>query len=235
MSRFGFWHGGGKPTIEFLGYLNQNNGSGNFSSKTFTGVNFGAESGDREIFLSMCIGNSAYTQRTISSITVGGYSPSAIGTSPSSASSTNTQTNIAIFHAPLGTSGNIPVSFSGNIASLLIGVYRVTGRSVVGATHVDHAATISAALVSSSTLNGIDIPNGGFALTTITPRDPASGCSITGSGFLVDASVNAQSSGGAIERGIGHCPVLDSAVSSGSATWSWSGSSYAVASAWVFN
>lgn len=232
MSRFGFWHGGGLPQVQFLGYLLQDNGVGNFNSKTFTGVSLGGEAADREFVMAICVGNSGFVQMSITNITVNGYSYSNIGTSPSTASAINFSVMSAVVPAPLGSSGDVKIDFSGNIASLAIGLYSVKGRNNIGANHIGYGNFSSSGLVSTVNMSGIDIPQFGFAISCITPV--GSSIDISGAGFATDARPYLSPSGG-IYGGMAHAGAIDFDLTGGGAVWSQPGSTSRVAAAlWVF-
>lgn len=231
MSRFGFWHGGGLPKIEFIGYLLQDNSGGSFSSKTWTGAALGDAASDREIFLAITHGSPG--SQTVTSVTIGGVTAS-LGTGAGGASVGKSIRSAWAF-VPSGTTGNVAITFSGNVPTVMIGVYRVVGRPVVGASHVDFDSTSAASGASSATVSGINIPSGGFSIGCLAIyQNSASAPSLSGSPFVSDAVVNVQSSGAPIYHAITHCPVQDNAITGASVSWSWGSNEAMVAGVWTF-
>lgn len=231
MSRFGFWHGGNRPQIEFLGYVLQNNGGASFSSKIFSGVPFGDPASDREIFLAITHGSPG--SQTVTSVTIGGVTAS-LGTGAGGAS-VGKSIRSAWASVPSGTTGNVAITFSGNVPTVMIGVYRVVGRPVVGASHVDFDSTSAASGASSATVSGINIPSAGFSIGCLAIyQNSASAPSLSGSPFISDAVVNVQSSGAPIYHAATHCPVQDIAITGASVSWSWGSNEAMVAGAWTF-
>jgi len=232
MSRFGFWHGSGLTKIEFIGYLLQDNSGGSFSSKTWTGAALGHAASDREIFLAITHGSPG--SQTITSVTVGGIAAS-LGTAAGGAA-IGKAIRSAWAHVPSGNTGNISITFSGNISTVMIGVFRVVGRPVVGASHVDFDSTSAGSGASSATVSGINIPSAGFSIGCLAIyQNSASAPSLSGSPFISDAVVNVQSSGSPIYHAITHCPVQDIAITGASVSWSWGSNGAMVAGVWTFS
>ena len=232
MSRFGFWHSSREPKIEYLGYVLRNNGSGNFSSQTFTGVDLGDPAEDREIFL--ILGMRVTGARTISSATIGGVSCTVESMTGSAAAALS---QMAVIHArvPAGTTGDIAITFSGALSALAVGVYRVEGRPVPGAGELLFVNSSGGAAVTSSTLSGVNAPKDGFVLSACATGNVVSNLNVSGCNLGLDARINTQSSGGAIWTGVAHSPILGSALSSQSAVWSWKTATFRSSGLWVFS
>lgn len=231
VSRFAFWHGGNRPKVEFIGYLLQNNGGGSFSSKTWTGATLGDAASDREIILA--ISHASPGSQAITSVTIGGIAAT-LGSAAGGAA-IGKAIGSGWAHVPSGATGDVTITFSGNISAVLIGVFRVTGRPVVGAGHVDFDYTSAGSGASSATITDIDIPDGGFAVGCLAIyQNSASAPSLSGAPFVDNAVVNVQSSGAAIYHAITHCPVQEAALANASLTWSWGSNEAMVAGAWVF-
>lgn len=230
MSRFSFWHGGGRPTVEFLGYLVRNNGGGSSSSVTFSGVNFGAPQADREIVLTISHGSPG--SQTVSSANVGGVS-AALGAGAGGAS-IGASVRCAYVQAPVGTSGNVSLTFSGNVPYVVVGVFRITGRTHAGAAPVDFSSTFSGSGSSTSVLSGIDVPENGFAVSCLAIGSASAPPTVSGAPFSLDAVGNVQSGGSPVYHGIAHCPVQEAAIANATLTWGIGASRPHVSAAWVF-
>ena len=232
MSRFGFWHSAREPKIEYLGYVLRNNGSGSFSSQTFTGVGLGDPAEDREIFL--LAGFRTSDARTISSASIAGVSCTVESLTSSAAASL---AQMAVLHArvPAGTSGDIAITLSGNVTALSAGVYRVEGRPVPGAGELQFISSSGGAGVTSAGFSGVNAPKDGFILSGCMPGNVVSNLNISGCNLALDERINMNSSGGAIYNAVSHSPILSSPLSSQSATWTWTSSSYRAAGLWVFS
>jgi len=232
VSRFGFWHSAREPKIEYRGAVLRNNGSGSFSSLTFTGVDLGDPAEDREIFLILGLRTTA--NRTISSATIGGVTCTLESLTNSGGTA---QAQVGVVHAlvPSGATGNIALSFSGNLSALAVGVYRVEGRPVPGASELQFVNSSGGAGVTSSTLSGVNAPKDGFVLSACATGNVVSNLNVSGCNLGLDARINTQSSGGAIWTGVAHSPILAAALSSQSATWSWVTSTFRASGLWVFS
>jgi hypothetical protein len=232
VSRFGFWHSAREPKIEYLGEVLRNNGSGSFSSQTFTGVDLGDPAEDREIFLQLGLRTTA--NRTISSAFIGGVSCT-VESFTTSAGATQAQVGVIHARVPAGATGDIALTFSGNLSALAVGVYRVEGRPAPGASEVQFVDSSGGAGVTSSTLSGVNAPKDGFVLSACATGAVVSNLNVSGCDLGLDARINTQSSGGAIWTGVAHSPILAAALSSQSATWTWTTSTYRTSGLWVFS
>ena len=231
VSRFGFWHGGNRPKVEYIGYLLQNNSGGSYSSKTWTGAILGDPASDREIIFA--ISHNSPGSQTITSVTIGGVAAT-LGSAAGGAA-IGKSIGSAWAHVPTGATGDVTITFSGNISTVLIGVFRVTGRPVIGASHVDFDSTYAGSGASSATITDIDLPDAGFGVGCLAIyQDSASVPSLSGAPFIDDAVVNVQSVGAAIYHSITHCPVQEGAAPDETITWSWGSNEAMVAGVWVF-
>jgi hypothetical protein len=232
MSRFCFWHGGGRPRIEFLGYLLQDNSVSPFSSKTFSGVNIGQASPDRELIFTYFVeSTSAYV---FGGITVDG-SGATIRQSASNVGGSNVITvGMSHIHLPTGGPASVSISFDRNVKSLSIGVYCVYNREFVGSDNVDYKFASSGSSSTSAVLSGIDIQRDGFVVSIFGPRASASGLSLSGSPFGLDAIADIDSSGSQVPVGMAHAGVQDESVTGASLTWAWTTARPYVTAAWVF-
>lgn len=231
MSRFGFWHGGNRPKVEYIGYLLQDNSGGSYSSKTWTAASLGDPASDREIIFA--ISHASPGSQTITSVTIGGVAAT-LGSAAGGAA-IGKAIGSAWAHVPSGPTGDVTITFSGNVSTVMIGVYRVVGRPVVGASHVDFDSTSAASGASSATVSGINVPSGGFSIGCLAIyQNSASAPSLSGSPFVSDAVVNVQSSGSPIYHAVTHCPVQDIAITGASVSWSWGSNEAMVAGVWTF-
>lgn len=120
------------------------------STYTFTSQNIGTADAARVLVLSLAWSYS--TNRSLSSITVG-------GTAATIVTQTNNQA-IAYIPYPTGSTATIVATFSGNITSLCVGVWDTRPR----ASKYYVGAAIANLTGASASLGSINIANGGFLL-----------------------------------------------------------------------
>lgn len=130
------------------------------ATHTFSGVSFGAAAADRELMVVVMGRFAASALRAITSITIGGVA-AAVETLQAVISIGGI--TVARVTLPTGTSGDVVVTWSGNVSSTTIAVYRVTGRAAAGsaASGLGSAYVI---LLTSLSVGSIAIPAGGFLL-----------------------------------------------------------------------
>lgn len=198
------------------------------SAYTFTSVDFGAADSSRELLVVIAGKFPAISTRTLSSVTIGGVSASVETLISASGQSGLT---IALVALPTGTSGDIVVTWGGgSVNNCSIAVYRVTNRtsSGTGSTNVVSAAV---SITGSLNLSGINIPSGGFILSTILLDGNITGLSHTGVTVVQDAT---QAPDGMFYESVSSA-IQASSVSSGTLGWSWTNGRSGIAAAWSFS
>ena len=124
----------------------------NQATYTFSNVPFGSPAATRTIIVA--VAGRANTNRSISSVTVGGVTATEI-TQSSNTSGGGSITGIYRADVPAGASGSVVVTFSGQMVRAGIAAYRMEAGAA-GA----HAFTA----LNTSTAGTIDVPAGGAAL-----------------------------------------------------------------------
>ncbi len=144
-----------------LSFLQQDGQSTNATIYTFSAENLGTAAADRYIIIG--IGSRGLGSLTLSTVTIGGVSATLVSNNP--VVNTNTTiTSLCLANVPTGTTGDVVITFSGQMLRCGIGVYRVTGLSSATPT----STGISSADAPTANLN---INAGGIAIGTASlPR-----------------------------------------------------------------
>lgn len=127
------------------------------STYTFNSVDFGTADNMREVYV--VFSYSASTTRTVSSVTIGGVTATAVVAS----AFTTTGTAMYMAKVPTGATGTIVINTSGNLTRIGGGVFISIGRTNYGAQET--ASDIGAVPTSVTSRNiSLTIPNNGFAI-----------------------------------------------------------------------
>lgn len=146
---------------------------------TFSGVPFGSPAATRTIIVA--VAGRAGTNRSISSVTVGGVTATEITQSSNTSGGFDSITGIYRADVPAGASGSVVVTFSGTMVRAGIAAYRMEAGAA-GA----HAFTA----LNTSTAGTIDVPAGGAALAVAFTNAVATA---TWSGLTEDTDVQIES------------------------------------------
>jgi len=167
-------------TMGYMSYQVTGNGYGSHSSKSWTGVSFGAAEANRYIIVivqSDGTGNASHT-----SVTIGGVAATQVVQQAA-----NTTQPISIWIAqPSGTSGTIVTNYSGAQLGSSIMVYRMTNPSSATPYHTAGASGVSGVV----TMN-LNVPSGGVGIAGVSEHStsPVPGTK-TWSGVTKDVEVN---------------------------------------------
>lgn len=197
----------------------------NLASYTFSNIDFGEEDATRELLVVFAVRMS--TSRTVSAVSIGGVAASFETPVTSGGVYLFTVARVAL---PTGVSGDISIDLSGSVNAASIAVYRLVNRAVAGAGATD-AASATFSSVASVAITGVDIANGGFAVSAIMWGNSISGPGLSGLGGVLDA-VHEPDTGQ--KAAFGHSAIQSPAVSGGSLTWSWTTSRSGIAVSWSF-
>ena len=217
----GFGAGGvAPPSLIFLA-------SGSVAAATTTtisGVSFGAAAPGREIFV---VFTTTTTTGSVGSVSIGGVSASVsfqAGALPSNFG----LVAVARATVPTGTSGNVVITYPVTpTAATEYAVYMVTGRASVGSGPTDTAFTATGTAATTAVMTGIDTPASGFVLAAVVSQSSVTPA-ISGAGLAINTPVTAL-------RAFASSPVLTTANSNVSATWTFTTSARCVCAAFSFS
>jgi hypothetical protein len=148
---------GSKTASYDLSFIGSFSNTSDLTTYTFSNVNFGVPSPNREIFVQVIATTS--TTRTISSVTIGGVTSTRTINTPSSASSSQT---VGFATIPSGTSGNVVITLSGGATACWISVYRVNNRPNIGTTETGYST-----VTNTNTTAPINVAANGFLIGNI--------------------------------------------------------------------
>lgn len=130
------------------------------SSWTFTGQNVGTAAADRKIIVIAMGRKAGASVESLTGVTVGGVTATqVVKTTRSGAAGGGAANAIGIYEAalPSGTTGDVVVTFSGNVGRCIVSLFRATG---IDASHASAADNAAAEDPSAS----INVPVGGIAI-----------------------------------------------------------------------
>lgn len=128
------------------------------STYTFNSVAFGTENNMREIYVVFSYSSSS--TRTVSSVTIGGVSATAVITQ----AFTTTGTAMYMAKVPTGSTGTIVITMSGTLVRIGGGVFNSIGRTNYGAQETDSDIGAVASGATSRNITSLTIENNGFAI-----------------------------------------------------------------------
>lgn len=151
------------PAIDHQGCFNREVTA---SNTTFEDVSFGETNVARYIIVGVNL-RMAATGQTISAMTIGGVSATAVATASHSAEGLIS----AVYYAlvPSGVSGDVEITTSGNFQQLSIHVYRAVAPSFAVHDFDDNEATTASAVAAT-----LDVPANGIAIAAAATRLGAS-------------------------------------------------------------
>lgn len=173
-----------------LTYVTNVTDSTDQTTYTFASTSIGTASSDRVVVV--VIGSRANAARSISSVTVGGNSATAIATANNSGGGAEIAAIYAVA-VPSGTTASIVVTFSAAMLRIAVGVYTLTGTGGAVTAYGTATQTPSG---SSPTDSTIDCPaNGGILAVNFSNSSATSSTTWTGLTERFDVNPETSSSG----------------------------------------
>ncbi|MFG1321238.1 hypothetical protein [Xanthobacter autotrophicus] len=195
------------------------------STTTISGVSFGADGGEIIVVFS-----TQAPSPSVSSVVIAGVS-AAVTARTGALPSQSSIIAAACANVPSGASGNIVITYGTGLATpgeaTEYTVYRVTGRTSVGAAASDITSTATGTASTTVVMTSIDTPVGGFVLAAVMTQSTVSPA-ISGAGLVISTPASAY-------RGFAASPILTAANSNASATWTFSSSARCVCAAFSFS
>lgn len=223
MSRFGIGLVDSSSPVIAKEFLDSYADPATKSSYTFASVGTGAASTTREIFVVLAWTSAAL--RDVTSIYIDGVLAT-IGTTYRYSAYFGLA--VAWATVPTGTAGDVVVAMNGAVTGAAIGVYRVTDRPSLGASHTASAYQVQG-FGTSCVVPSIAVPPNGFTLGALVPYSALSGPSVSGLSMAIDDTITAD-----YLMSFASNPI-QAAGSSSTQTWTWSTTSSAMAAAWSFS